>query len=62
MITIVIRTLKKHKLVTVPNGFSFLIVNNRNRGLLMRVEETSFLHFDGALLTKKFAELEKIER
>ena len=31
----------------------------KNRKLRIRVEQTSILHFEGALLIKKFAELEK---
>ena len=31
----------------------------KNKELSIRVEESSFLHIEGALLTKKFAELEE---
>ena len=31
----------------------------KNRELSIRVEESSFLHIEGALLTKNFAELEE---
>lgn len=48
---------KKYELNHYSQWTLFQIIKNKE--LCLRVEETLFLHFQGALLTKRFAELQE---